>query len=82
MAQASGDPQQLRAPRRDLPGFVTAYAQSAAEEDRAEVFATLIERRPLALELIANDPVIAAKCRFVLDAIGRIHPGMREALGY
>ena len=82
VAQANGDPQQLRAPRRDLPGFVTKYAQSAAEEDRAEVFATLMERRPLALELIANDPVIAVKCRFVLDAIARIHPGMREALGY
>ena len=82
VAQAGGDPQQLRAPRRDLPGFVTVYAQSAAEEDRAEVFATLIERHPLALELIASDPVIAAKCRFVLDAIERIHPGMREALGY
>jgi len=82
VAQAGSDPQQLRAPRRDLPGFVTAYAQSAAEEDRAEVFATLIERRPLALELIANDPVIAAKCRFVIDAIVGIQPGLREALGY
>jgi len=34
------------------------------------------------LELIASDSVIAAKCRFVLDALERIHPGTRDALGY
>ena len=82
VAQAAGNHAQLSEPRRDLPGFVTLYAQSAQEEDRAEVFATLIARRPLALELIASDSVIAAKCRYVLDALERIHPGTRDALGY
>jgi hypothetical protein len=80
VASAGGEYSRLIEARRDLPGFVTAYAQSAPEEDRAEVFATLVTRQTLAAELAASDPVIAAKMRYVGDALERLHPGTRAAV--
>jgi hypothetical protein len=68
-------------PRTDLPGFVTAYAQSSPVEDRAEVFATWLVRKQFAMERRAVDPVIAAKARYVLDALDSLDPGVTQALG-
>jgi hypothetical protein len=78
---AAGKAAPLTAPRHDLPGFVTAYAQSASEEDMAEVFATLMARREVATELAKSDPVIAAKAQYVRDALDKLAPGTSAALG-
>jgi hypothetical protein len=67
--------------RRDLLGFVTTYALSAAAEDRAEVWATLVARRELAREMMVRDPVIAAKGKYLLAEVERIYPGTVVTMG-
>jgi hypothetical protein len=48
-------------PANDLPGFVSAYATSGAEEDKAETFAFVVVRSSLVERRISNDPVLHAK---------------------
>ena len=45
----------------DLPGFVSGYATSAVEEDKAETFAFLVARP----DAIHRDPILDAKVRLV-----------------
>jgi hypothetical protein len=47
--------------RAELPGFVTRYAQSALEEDKAETFAFWMIDRPWLSARAKTDPVLAAK---------------------
>ena len=47
--------------RSDLPGFVTRYATTGVEEDKAEVFAHLITNYDALMAICESDPVIAAK---------------------
>jgi len=47
--------------RTDLPGFVTEYAISAVEEDKAEVFSHLIVSWKFMNERVEKDEVIAKK---------------------
>ena len=70
----------LTALRRDLPGFVTEYAQADATEDMAEVFQLLMTQRPELYQLTSGDPVIAAKVTYVIQALDRIAPGTSVAL--
>jgi hypothetical protein len=44
-----------------LPGFVSLYATSAVEEDKAEVFALALSEPALASSFQARDPILAAK---------------------
>lgn len=45
----------------DIPGFLTPYATSALEEDKAELFAHLIVSTKFVTELAAKDAILAAK---------------------
>jgi hypothetical protein len=74
VASTTGSYGRLNEPRRDLPGFVTEYATSAPEEDRADVFAMLLAQPTLSTELAASDPAIAAKMRYVTAAVERLCP--------
>ena len=71
----------LSEPRRDLPGFVSAYAQAASAEDMAEVFSLLMTRGAIVKEIAVADKVIAAKAEYVAHALDEIEPGTRAALG-
>jgi len=51
----------------DLPGFVSRYATSALEEDKAETFAMRMSEPQKFAELIAIDPILRAKSA-ALDA--------------
>ncbi len=54
-------------PANDLPGFVSAYATSGAEEDKAETFAFAVSRAPVVKARIGSDAVLRAK----VDELGR-----------
>lgn len=54
-------------PARDLTGFVTPYATSGVEEDKAETFAFAMARSEELRARLPNDPVLAKK----LDEIAR-----------
>jgi hypothetical protein len=71
----------LTALRRNLPGFVTEYAQSDSVEDMAETFAQLIVHPTELREVAAADPVIAAKVAYVTATLDRIAPGTATAMG-
>jgi hypothetical protein len=43
----------------DIPGFVSGYATSAVEEDKAETFAFMMTRR------LPDDPIVAAKAHLL-----------------
>jgi hypothetical protein len=45
----------------NLPGFLTPYAMSAIEEDKAELYSHLLVDPDYVRSLIKADPVIAAK---------------------
>ncbi len=80
-ARNRGATRALLQPLRDVPGFVTRYAQADATEDRAEVFALLVAHPQTAAELASADPFIAAKMQFMLTLLDRIEPGSASALG-
>jgi hypothetical protein len=48
-------------PESGSPGFVTRYATSALEEDKAETFAFLMVAPEMMAERIKTDPVLAHK---------------------
>jgi hypothetical protein len=47
----------------DVPGFVSGYATSAVEEDKAETFAFAVARPDALRAMVARDAVVAAKAR-------------------
>lgn len=64
---------------RDIPGFVSKYATSALEEDKAETFAYLMTL-PAEVEIAsATDAVLRAKVRAVQDELYRLSPSMDES---
>lgn len=48
-------------PRRDLAGFVTSYATSAVEEDKAELYSFAMTAGPAVREQAAADPTLQKK---------------------
>ncbi|KNC53256.1 uncharacterized protein AMSG_08744 [Thecamonas trahens ATCC 50062] len=62
------------------PGFVTAYASSAAIEDKAEVWAALVCFRPASLDaLLGSDPVLASKAALLRARVAGLTPTMGPA---
>jgi len=52
-------------PPAELPGFVSAYATSGVEEDKAETFAFAMARPDALRARAASDPVLAGKVRAI-----------------
>ena len=65
--------------RRDLPGFLTAYATSAVEEDKAETFCHMIVSPGFVAERVAADPVVAAKVARMRTIVAAFEPAMGES---
>lgn len=59
-----------------LPGFVTRYATSALEEDKAETFAfMMIEPRKLA-DMASHDPILKKKIAAIRRQLERLSPSI------
>lgn len=65
--------------REDLPGFVSLYATSALEEDKAEIFAFMMARPDAMRRLAARDEVIAAKMAYVTSVVSALAPNVDES---
>ena len=65
--------------REDLPGFVSLYATSALEEDKAEIFAFMMARPTAMRRLAARDEVIAAKMAYVTSVVAALAPHVDES---
>lgn len=61
----------------DLPGFLSRYATSALEEDKAETFAFAMTVPEKVREIVARDPVVRAKLELLRRQLGRFSPSMR-----
>jgi len=57
-----------------LPGFVSRYAMSALEEDKAETFAMLMVAPREFAELAAADPILRAKSSAIEAQLRRLSP--------
>lgn len=66
--------------RRDLPGFVSRYATSALEEDKAEVFAFAFITPAALLELAARDVRVSAKLAAVRRQVAQFHGPTAELM--
>lgn len=67
---------------RDLPGFVSAYATSAVEEDKAETFAFWMARRDEVRAQLASDAVLARKLDELARRVEGLDPDAPRALGF
>lgn len=65
--------------REDLPGFLTEYATSAVEEDKAEVYGHLLGSPAFVRRRAAADPVLAAKIARVKELVKAFEPAMDDA---
>jgi hypothetical protein len=63
----------------DAPGFLTRYATSAVEEDKAEVFAHLMTDYAAVVERSKSDPVIDRKISAIKALLTRFCPSMNES---
>ncbi len=64
----------------DLPGFVSAYATSGVEEDKAETFAFAMARKPELRGRREKDPVLAAKLGELERRVAAVDPAAAQAL--
>jgi hypothetical protein len=71
----SGDVGKLR---DDLPGFLTEYATSAVEEDKAEVYGHLLGSPTFVRRRAAADPILAAKVARLKALLRAFEPAMDE----
>ena len=62
-------------------GFVSSYATSAVEEDKAETFAFAVARPAQVRERAANDPVLTAKLVELEKRVGKMDPDAPRVLG-
>jgi hypothetical protein len=69
-------------PADDLPGFVSAYATSGVEEDKAEVFAFVLARRLILVAQMAKDPIVATKVAKLRTRVAELDPAAPDALGF
>jgi hypothetical protein len=60
------------------PGIITAYSAKSSSEDRAELFAALMDEEtyPRLREIAAADPVVRRKIRYLIGFLERIDPAM------
>ena len=63
----------------DLPGFVSRYATSALEEDKAETFALRMVAPAQFAALTAADPTLRAKSSAVEAQLRRLSPALDDA---
>lgn len=68
-------------PSPDIVGFVSAYATSANEEDKAETFAFAIARAPLVRDRVRSDTVLRAKLEELARRIGSMDADTPRRLG-
>ena len=68
-------------PSDDLPGFVSAYATSGTEEDKADTFAFAVARAPLVKARIASDAVLRAKIGELGRRLAALDPDCPRRLG-
>lgn len=63
------------------PGIITAYSAKSSAEDRAELFAALMDEEtyPRLREIAAADPVVRRKIRYLVRFLERIDPAMGSA---
>ncbi len=59
-----------------LPGFVTRYATSALEEDKAETFAFMMVAPQKMVEMASRDPILKKKIAAIQRQLARLSPGM------
>jgi hypothetical protein len=60
----------------NLPGFVSGYATSALEEDKAELFAFMVTEPAVVAAIERKDPVIAAKAARLKQQLARFSPAL------
>lgn len=67
-----------RRPDHPAPGIITTYSAKSSWEDRAELFAALMDEEtyPRLREIAAADPVVRRKIRYLVRFLGRIDPAM------
>jgi hypothetical protein len=60
------------------PGIITTYSAKSSPEDRAELFAALMDEEtyPRLREIAAADPVVRRKIRYLIRFLERIDPAM------
>lgn len=63
----------------DRPGFLTRYATSALEEDKAEVFAFLMVRPHEVARRARQDGILAAKARRIRTIVQGLDPDMDQS---
>ena len=68
-------------PSDDLPGFVSAYATSAVEEDKAETFAFAVARAPDLRARLARDGALAAKHAELARRVNAFDASTARSLG-
>jgi hypothetical protein len=61
------------------PGFLTRYAASAVEEDKAEIFAHMMTEYAVVAQRAETDSVIDKKVSFMKDLLARFCPDMSES---
>ncbi len=64
--------------RSDLPGFVSRYATSGLEEDKAETFAMYMAAPDAFAALAASDPIVDAKWRAVKAQLQKLSPSLDD----
>ncbi len=64
--------------RKDLPGFVSRYATSALEEDKAETFAMFMAAPRDFSQLVASDPIVSAKWQAVKAQLQKLSSSLDE----
>jgi len=62
-------------------GFVSSYATSGVEEDKAETFAFAVSRPTQVRERASTDPVLRAKLVEIEKRVGKIDPDAPRVLG-
>ncbi|HEY3999571.1 MAG TPA: putative zinc-binding metallopeptidase [Candidatus Xenobia bacterium] len=63
-------------------GFISTYAQSAPEEDKAETFAYLMVRYGTIMRRAVRDPVLAAKVAAMKSRLQQLAPQMDDSYWY
>ena len=59
-------------PNHAPKGFITAYSMLHIEEDKAEVYAFLVEEPRRLAEKCAQDDVLASKVRLMTEELGEL----------
>jgi hypothetical protein len=62
-------------------GFVSPYATSGPEEDKAETFAFAVARPTQVRERASHDPILTAKLREIARRVGTLDPETPRAVG-